>query len=103
VLRYEAYTSHGMPADPRRVHAVSASSSASRSDGFMQPSVLRGRSLRLRPILARSSTVHGQVGSFGQALAEQSVGVLMGPTLPGVVRIAEVDRMPAATVNPTRY
>ena len=36
-------TQAGMPADPQRIHAVGASSSASRSDGFTQPSVLRGR------------------------------------------------------------
>ena len=39
---------------PRRVQAVIARSSASFSDGFMNPRVLRGRLLRLRAMRARS-------------------------------------------------
>lgn len=34
---------------------------------------------------------HAQIGALGQVLAQQSVGVLAGATLPGAVPIAEVD------------
>src|SRR3989304_9150609 len=33
----------------------------------------------------------GEVGALGKVLAEQSVGVLVGATLPWAVRVAEVD------------
>lgn len=35
--------------------------------------------------------VCGQVGAFGEVLPEQPVGVLVGASLPGAVRVAEVD------------
>lgn len=37
------------------------------------------------------SGVHRQVGAFGQVLAQQPVGVLVGAALPGLVRVAGVD------------
>ena len=62
----------------RRVQPVGATSSASRSDGFMHPRVLRGRLLRLWAMASRSaSAVDGEVGAFGHVLAEQAVGVLV--------------------------
>src|SRR5687767_4515289 len=36
--------------------------------------------------------VDGEVGAFGQELADQAVPVLVGSSLPGGVRVAEVDR-----------
>jgi len=36
--------------------------------------------------------VPGEVGAFREVLAEQPVGVLVGATLPGTLRVAEVDR-----------
>ena len=36
-------------------------------------------------------TVLRQVGAFGEVLSQQPVGVLVGSSLPGAVRIAEVD------------
>ena len=33
----------------------------------------------------------GEVGAFWEVLAEESVGVLVGASLPGAVRVAEVD------------
>ena len=41
----------------RRIQAVDAMNSANRSDGFMNPSRLRGRSLRLRATASRSARV----------------------------------------------
>src|SRR5258708_13973699 len=35
--------------------------------------------------------VEGEVGALGEVLAEQSVGVLVGASLPGAVGVAEVD------------
>jgi hypothetical protein len=35
--------------------------------------------------------VHTQIGAFREVLTQQSVGVLVGATLPWAVRIAEVD------------
>jgi len=35
--------------------------------------------------------VDGQIGSFGEVLPQQSVGVLAGASLPGAMRVAEVD------------
>ena len=35
---------------------------------------------------------NGQVGAFGQVLAEQAVGVLIGAPFPGVIRMGEEDR-----------
>ena len=32
-----------------------------------------------------------QVGAFGQVLAQEAIGVLVGAPLPGVVRMGEVD------------
>src|SRR5207302_4782187 len=36
-------------------------------------------------------SMDGEVGAFGEVLAAQAVGVLVGAALPGAVRIAEVD------------
>ena len=36
-------------------------------------------------------TVDREVSALGQILAQQAVGVLAGTTLPGTVRVAEVD------------
>src|SRR5262249_18591914 len=36
--------------------------------------------------------VGGQVGAFGQVVADQAVGVLVGAALPGGVGVGEVDR-----------
>src|SRR5215475_544838 len=36
--------------------------------------------------------VAGQAGAFGEVLAEQPVGVLVGAALPGRVGVAEIDR-----------
>ena len=49
----------------------------------------------------------GEVGALGEVLAEQAVGVLVGPALPGAVRVAEVDargrcRCAAERVGPSR-
>ena len=38
-----------------------------------------------------SLRVYGQVGSLGEVLSEQAIGVLIGTTLPRTLRIAEVD------------
>ena len=38
-----------------------------------------------------SLRVHRQVGSFGEVLSEQAVGVLVGTPLPRTSRITEVD------------
>jgi hypothetical protein len=38
--------------------------------------------------------VSREVGAFGEVLAQQAVGVLVGTALPGAVRVAEVDRQP---------
>ena len=35
--------------------------------------------------------VDGEVGSFGEGMAQEPVGVLIGAPLPGAVRVAEVD------------
>ena len=35
--------------------------------------------------------VHAEIGAFGQVLAQQPVGVLVGAALPRAVRIAKVD------------
>ena len=37
-----------------------------------------------------------QVGAFGEVLAQQAVGVLVGAALPGRVRVGEVDPQPGA-------
>ena len=37
------------------------------------------------------SGVSAEVGAFGEVLAEQAVGVLVGSTLPGTLGVAEVD------------
>jgi hypothetical protein len=55
-VRYEA-TVHIAAINEWRVQPVCARSSASFSDGFIYPRVLRGRLLRLRANLARSSAV----------------------------------------------
>ena len=63
------------------------------SAGVRQPSVLRGRLLSVAATAARSSAVClAQVGASGEVLAQQPVGVLVGPALPRALRIAEVDR-----------
>ena len=66
--------------------------SASFSDGFMNPKVARGRSLRLP---SDASEVPGikdrEVGAAGHVLAQQTVGVLVGAALPWAVGIAEVN------------
>lgn len=36
-------------------------------------------------------TVDGQVGTFGEVLAQQSVGVLVRTAWPGAGRVAEID------------
>ncbi len=38
-----------------------------------------------------SLRVYRQVGSFGEVLSEQTIGVLVGATLPRTPRIAEVN------------
>ncbi len=38
-----------------------------------------------------SLRVYGQVGSLGEVLSEQAIGVLIGTTLPRALRITEVD------------
>ena len=38
-----------------------------------------------------SLRAHRQVGSLGEVLSEQTIGVLIGTTLPWTLRIAEVD------------
>ena len=38
-----------------------------------------------------SLRVYGQVGSLGEVLSEQTIGVLIGTPLPRTLRIAEVD------------
>ncbi len=38
-----------------------------------------------------SLAVHRQVGSLGEVLSEQTIGVLVGTTLPRALRIAEVN------------
>ena len=40
------------------------------------------------------SRVSGEVGALGEVLPEQAVGVLVGATLPGTARIAEVEDEP---------
>ena len=35
--------------------------------------------------------VLAEIGALGQVLADEAVGVLVGATLPGIVRIGEVD------------
>ena len=41
-----------------------------------------------------AGAVERQVGAFGEVLAQQAVGVLVGAALPGAVWVAEVDRQP---------
>jgi hypothetical protein len=62
------------------------------SDGVTYPRVLRGRLPRLWAMRARSAAecTHRSV-PLGRLLAQQPVGVLVGPSLPGLVRVAEVD------------
>ena len=47
---------------------------------------LIGNSIELRLAVAR------EVGALGQVLTHQSIGVLVGPTLPRAVRVTEVQR-----------
>jgi hypothetical protein len=35
--------------------------------------------------------VLGEIGAFGEVLAEQTVGVLVGAALPRAVRVGEID------------
>lgn len=60
--------------------------------GFMNPRVLRGRSLSSSATASRVVLrVEGWVGAFGEVLAQEPVGVLVGAALPRGVRVAEVD------------
>ena len=43
-----------------------------------------------------AGTVFGEVSSFREVLAEKTVGVLVGFSLPGAMRVAEVDRQTGA-------
>ncbi len=43
--------------------------------------------------------VDGQVGAFGQVLAQQAVGVLAGPALPGLWGSQKYTRTPVAAVS----
>ena len=45
----------------------------------------------LGDVLEVDGGVDGQVGALGEVLAQQPVGVLVDPALPGGVRIAEED------------
>src|SRR5438105_15549730 len=57
------------------------------TEGLSGPAVERGgNSLDLFGGPAR------EVGAFGEVLAQQAVGVLVRPALPGAVRVGEVDR-----------
>ena len=67
------------------------SSCSKRSAGAAQPSVLRGRVLISFATAASVCGVCAQVGALGEVLAQQAVGVLIRATLPGGVRVAEVD------------
>ena len=67
----------------------------SASAGVFHPRVLRGRVLSARATAARSSAEcrdRSLFGAFGEVLTQQAVGVLVAATLPGAVRVAEVDR-----------
>lgn len=35
--------------------------------------------------------VDGDVGALGEVLAQKAIGILIRPTLPGLVRVAEID------------
>jgi hypothetical protein len=73
--------------------------SFSASAGVFQPSVLRRAAVQRRgdgnEVLGG---VSGEVGALREVLAKEAVGVLVGPTLPGTVRVTEVHVQ--AGVNP---
>ena len=70
----------------------SGSSSAIFSAGFIQLEGLSGAAVELGGDLVQFGLgVDGEVGAFGQVLAQQPVGVLVAAALPRAVRIAEID------------
>ena len=72
---------------PSSVEARRALQRVSSSRGSCVAGVLSARATASRSLRA----VSGEVGAFGEVLAEQAVGVLVGAALPGAVRVAEVD------------
>ncbi len=43
-------------------------------------------------LVEQPGPVEGKIAAFGEVLTQQPVGVLVRATLPGTVRVAEVDR-----------
>jgi hypothetical protein len=58
----------------------------SSSEGLCRPTV-EGVGCSVEVVLGEL----GHVGSFGEVLAEQSVGVFVGSSLPGALRVTEVE------------
>jgi len=71
---------------------VADSSWLSASAGVRHPRVFLGRPFSAAAMSTRSSAVcTARSLFFGQVLTKKAVGVLVGPALPGTVRITEVD------------